>query len=68
MSEQKLRELSSAFNDVFDSNGEIKNCGRALCMKLIIMMKEYSSEDVGDEKTGMININTMKSEYHKLLG
>lgn len=68
MKENELKELSLVFNDVFDSNGEVKKCGRALCMKLIIMMKKYSSEDVGDERTGMMNVETMKSEYHRICG
>lgn len=68
MKKQELEELSLVFNDVFDSNGEIKNCGRAISMKLIIMMKKYSSEDVGDERTGFVNIETMKAEYHRICG
>ena len=68
MEKEELKELTSAFNAVFNSEGEVKNCGRALCMKLIIMMKKYSSEDVGDERTGMINIQTMKNEYHRICG
>ena len=68
MEKQELQELSSAFDAVFDAEGQIKNCGRAVCMHLISLMKRHSSEDVGDEKTGMINIETMKSEYLKLRG
>ena len=68
MKEEELKELSLAFNDVFDSNGEVKNCGRAACMKLIAMMKNYTSRNVGDEKTGMMNKETMKAEYHRICG
>ncbi len=66
MGEQELKELSSAFDAVFDNEGQIKACGRYACMNLINLMKKYSSEDVGDEETGRINIETMKNEYFRI--
>ena len=68
MKEQEFNELSVAFNAVFDKNGQIKACGRNTCMNLISLMKKYSSEDVGDESTGKINIETMKTEFSRICG
>ena len=68
MKEQELKELSLAYDRVFDKKGEIKVCGRFACMNLISLMKRYSLEDVGDEETGKINIETMTREYLKICG
>ncbi len=66
--ESKFEELSLAFDKVFDEKGEIRACGRAACMYLISLMNRYSSENVGDENTGKINIETMKHEYFRICG
>jgi len=65
---KEIEELSVAFNTVFDKNGQIKACGRDACMNLISLMKKYSSKNVGDETTGQINIETMKTEYLRICG
>lgn len=67
MKELELKNLSLAFDAVFDYEGQIKACGRAACMNLITLMKEYSSVIVGDEKIGKIDIEIMKNEYLKIL-
>ena len=67
MKEQDFEKLALAFDAVFDNEGEIKACGRATCMDLISLMKKYSSKDVGDEKTGNINLETMRNEYLRIL-
>ncbi len=67
MKEQDLKELASAFDAVFNDETQIKACGRTACMNLISLMKKYSSMDVGDEKTGNINFETMKNEYLRIL-
>jgi hypothetical protein len=67
MKEQDLKELTSAFDAVFDDDAQIKACGRIACMNLITLMKKHSSQDVGDEKTGNINFETMKNEFLRIL-
>ena len=63
MNEQEAEEMYAAYNAVFDNKGKIKACGRDACIHLIQLMKKYTSEDVGDENTGRINIEVMKEEY-----
>lgn len=67
MKELDLKKLASAFDAVFDDEGQIKACGRFACMDLISLMKKHSSKDVGDEKTGNINLETMRNEYLRIL-
>jgi hypothetical protein len=67
MKEQDFKMLASAFDAVFNDEGQIKACGRVVCMNLINLMKKYSSENVGDENTGNINFETMKNEYLRIL-
>ena len=66
MSRQELEELKAAYNAVFDEQNQIKACGRDACINLISLMKKCTSADVGDEKTGKINIEIMKKEYFRI--
>lgn len=68
MDDSITTELTLAYTPVFDENDQINECGTHAKMYLIHVMKKYSSEDVGDEETGEINIEKMKSEYHRLVG
>ena len=61
-------ELTKAYDAVFDENGQIKTCGRTACINLIVLMRNYTTEDVGDEVTGKIKIEAMKAEYSKICG
>ena len=65
---EEFKELSLAFYAVFDKDRQIKACGRDACIHLINLMKNYSSENVGDESTGRINIETMKAEFSRICG
>jgi len=62
-----IEELKTAYNTVFNEDGTIKACGRDACAQLIKLMKEFSTKDVGNENTGMINIEIMKAEYQRIL-
>ena len=62
MSKKDFEELKDAYQDVFDDNDQIKNCGRVACMRLIHLMKKYSTENVGNPDTGTLEINTVQSE------
>ncbi|MBR4633729.1 hypothetical protein IKO50_01895 [bacterium] len=64
---EEQERLRGAFNAVFDEKGQVKNCGRDACSRLIQLMKKYSSENVGDESKGILNVDVMKSEYCKVI-
>ena len=68
MAMRELEELKDAYQDVFDSNDQIKNCGRVACMRLIYLMKKYSTKNVGNPDTGTLEINVIQSEYHRIVG
>ena len=59
-------KLIKAYNAVFDEDGQIKNCGRDACIELIVLMGKYTTQNVGDEATGKIEIEAMKAEYSKI--
>ena len=66
MSQKELQELKEAYKAVFDENGEIKACGRACTTHLIRTIKKYTNENVGDEGTGRMAVETLKSVYQRL--
>jgi len=68
MTKRELEELKDAYEAVFDENDQIKACGRVACMRLIHLMKKYSTEKVGNPDTGTLEINTVQSEYHRIAG
>ena len=68
MCKKDLEELKDAYQAVFDENDQIKNCGRVACMRLIHIMKKYSTGNVGNPDTGTLEINTVQSEYHRIVG
>lgn len=55
--EQKIRKL---YDEVFDEYGNIKNCGREKCKTLIECVSSLTDKNVGDTRTGFINISEMK--------
>ena len=66
MTKQELQELKEAYKNVFDENGEVRECGRNTTSHLIKTIRKHTSADVGDENTGMMKVETIKSEYQKL--
>ncbi len=67
MSLEEQEKLKRAFDAVFDEKNQVKNCGREVCSRLIHLMKMYSSGDIGDESTGTLNVDVMKSEYYRVI-
>lgn len=67
MSTRDLEQLRDSYEDVFDENDQIKNCGRVACMRLIHLMKKYSSADLGNVDTGVMNVETITAEYHRIV-
>ena len=66
MSQKEIEELKKAYNVVFDAKGDVKSCGRACTSALIKILKNYTKEDVGDERTGIMKVETVKSVYARL--
>lgn len=47
---------------VFDENGNIKACGREVCKELIVLANQIEKNvKHGDETTGMMEVDTIKS-------
>jgi hypothetical protein len=67
MRPEDQEKLKQAFNVVFDEKGQVKNCGRDACSRLIHLIKRYSSKNVGDESKGILNVDVMKSEYYRVI-
>jgi len=68
MAKKELEELKNDYQAVFDENGNVKGCGRALCMKLMYSLKKFTpTADLGSFDTGFMNIETIKAEYHRLI-
>lgn len=68
MPEKEEKELRNAFNKVFDANEDVMNCGREACTRLMLIIKNYSTVDIGNIETGVMNVEAVKTVYHKLLG
>lgn len=66
MSKKEIEELKKAYKIVFDENGEVTSCGRTCTSALIKILKNYTKEDVGDEQTGIMKVETVKSVYARL--
>lgn len=58
-----MREL---YEKVFDTNGDIKACGRDACKKLIKACQEIQPNvDFGNVDTGMMHVENIKNLYRK---
>ena len=61
-----MSELTRLYNEVFDENGNVKACGRQSCISLIKYMQNYTADNLGDQITGFMNVDAIKSNYEKL--
>lgn len=60
-------EFKNLYNEVFDSDGNIKNCGRAKTKELIERAKSIKSGvDFGNLMTGFMNVDNIKNLYKEL--
>lgn len=59
--------IKKLYDDVFDSEGNIRACGRDACKCLIEAISSESSLNVGNADTGMMNIDVLKSEYDRII-
>lgn len=67
MSKEEIKKLKAAYDAVFNEKGEIKACGRDACTKLISLMKKYTSKNIGDIRTGKLEIDVIKMEYYRVI-
>jgi hypothetical protein len=68
MTKKESEVLKSAYEDVFDQNDNVKVCGRIFCQRLMYILSKYTKKNLGNFSTGVMNIETVKSEYHRLVG
>jgi len=64
-----VEKLKVLYSRVFNSNGEIKACGRYTCRDLIMHCDELEpSISHGDIVTGFMRVSSIKDLYNRLLG
>lgn len=68
MTKKESEQLKDAYETVFDENGNVKACGHAACLRLMNVMKKYSAANLGNLDTGFMEVETIKSEYNRLIG
>lgn len=57
-----MKDFISVYNEVFDTNGEARACGREKCIKLIELAESIKENiDFGNKETGMMNIPNIKN-------
>lgn len=61
-----IKDFSRLYDEVFDTDGNIKACGRAKCIELINAAEKIKSiwmmhEAMGNETTGYINVNQIRT-------
>jgi hypothetical protein len=66
MSKEDLQGLKAAYNAVFDEDGNVKNCGRELTRILIKEVAKHTTVNVGDESTGIMKVDKLKTVYQEL--
>lgn len=66
MTKEELQNLKTAYNAVFDENGNVKNCGRELTRILIKEVAKHTTVNVGDESTGIMKVDKLKTVYQEL--
>ena len=66
MTQKEIEELKKAYHVVFNENGDVNPCGRSCTASLISLLKNYTKEDVGDERTGIMRVENLKSVYQRL--
>lgn len=59
-----IDQLQVAYNDVFNTDGSVKACGRSVCTQLIFILKCLGYSDVGNVITGVMDVNEIKIAYN----
>ena len=68
MSKRELEELKDAYRDVFGEDDQVKNDDSVAYKRLIYLMKKFSTKNLGNFDTGIMKVDTIKSEYHRIAG
>ena len=60
-------EFKNLYNEVFDNNGKVKNCGREKCKKLILICEKMDPNTIyGNKNTGFMDIDKILNLYKNL--
>lgn len=55
------------YSEVFDSEGQVKLCGRQACKELIVEAQKLDkSTDFGSIEDGLMNVKNIKSLYETI--
>lgn len=57
------KELMEAYNKVFNEHGEVRPCGRQVCIDLINACEKFGPDCIcfGNNETGQMNIESIKN-------
>jgi hypothetical protein len=68
MAMKDLEELKNAYQDVFDEDGNVRACGRALCLRLMLFLKRFRPKaNLGNFDTGVMNVDVVKNMYKSIV-
>jgi len=59
-------QFMEQYSKCFDDNGNILNCGREACKKLILLAQKLTQVDCGDAETGRMNKENIVELHHRL--
>lgn len=63
----QVESFLALYDEVFNSDGSVKPCGRFKCMNLIESAKQLEKDiDFGDMQTGFMRIVNIKALYNKV--
>jgi len=69
MAMRELEELKDSYQTVFDKDGNVKACGRAFCLRLMLALKKFRpNADLGNFDTGVMNVAVVKDMYQDIVG
>ena len=58
--------MKELFEIVFDKDGNVKNCGRDACKKLILKCEQIKpGVDFGNPENGFMNVEKIKKLYNE---
>ncbi len=61
-----MNYLKLLYDQVFNSDGSVKNCGKDKCIELICALKDKCvGIDFGNQNTGMMNIREIRKIFSR---
>lgn len=66
--DNNIQLFKNKYNEVFDSAGNVKACGRQNCIDLMNLAKSIKNGYYGDDLTGRLNILEVKRLYNSIGG